>query len=491
MRSAPLSILALVLCASSLATAQSLRVDAADQTLQVSLDGKPAGQLALPAKPRQLLVRGVQAYLAMGPAGLWVIDLSHPDAPVVLAKLAEGHDVTGVLPGTGNTVLAVEASWSVVPYDVTNPAAPAITSLQLPTSSPWVVGTEPTPPPVANPPAPVAPTPPPIPAVTTGSVTRVVLGSVVLDRGSDDGLKVGSRVEIFSQAPVERPNATTGDMERTPSNESMAVLSVKAVQPHGAVADLSRGDLVHVGDRFVLTTAPVTERLIWGRRQEFHHQATVILRPVLETGVLGVGSLSELRYSYHFDVPLTVEAMVSPLGFELRSGTGTRAFPTQLGAVAYYDTDYFAIGVGVGATFYSELPSALFPLSGPVTTSSAAARTAMYLNARLGSLDGLSLEVRNSIVVREAFFGEPATFHWGSTQVAGFIPLTRQLTLELQGGGGENGWGFGEVGIRTYFRGTGGAGTVIVPLCVGGGGFFTSGSGAGGPLVSIGVEVRL
>jgi hypothetical protein len=488
MRTASSLLVALLLSAP--AFAQELQVEAPNQTLKVSSGGKPVGELALPMAPRQLLLRGSQAYLAMGPAGLWVIDLSHPDAPAVLARFAEGHDVTGVLPGTGNTILAVEASWSVVPYDVTNPAAPAMTSLgSFPSGSAPVVLT----PSAPQAPAPVEKPKPTAPAVITGFVSRVVQGAVVFDKGTEDGLLVGAHVEIFAQTPIDRPNPTTGAIEHTPSNESMAVMAVKSAQDHGAVADLNRGDIVRVGDRFVVTNAPVTERLIWGKSPEYRQQVLLVLRPFLELNALGVGSISELRYSYHFEIPLTVELAVAPLGFELRGGSGTRAFPTQLGVTAYYDTDYFAVGLGIGTSFYADLPSTVAPFTPVVASQSIISRAALFLNARLGSVDGLSLEVRNSSVVREAFVGDPMTFHWGSTQVAGYIPLNRQLTLQLQGGGGDNGWAFGEAGIRTYFRGTGGAGTIIVPLCVGGGGFIGSNTitGSAGPLVSLGVELRL
>jgi len=109
----------------------------------------------------------------------------------------------------------------------------------------------------------------------------------------------------------------------------------------------------------------------------------------------------------------------------------------------------------------------------------------------MGSIDGLNLEVRNSFVYREGTIGEGGNmnFQWGSTEVRGSIPLNKRLSMILESGGGDNGWVYGEVGIKTYFSGNGGRGTVIVPIGIGVGGFQEV-PAAIGPLLSFGVEYR-
>jgi hypothetical protein len=449
-----------------------------DGALVVRRGGAETGRLILPARARQIVLRGDLALVALGPAGLWIVDVSDPGRPVVAARLAEGKDVVGVLLGQGAAVHVVEASYAIASYDLADPKAPRALAFSAAAAAPQA-GT-------------VAP-PASAPARIEGRVLQVKSGRAIVDRGSADGLAIGARIQVLSQEPVERPNLSTGATELVPSDEPVAVLEIDVIDQHRASAPLHRGDRCRSGDRFVTTSEPPSERLFMPPRQDYAHRLTVTFRPIIELGTLGLGSISDVRYGYHFDMPLAIEVGATPLAFEVRRGEAPRQYPTAVDVTALYDTDFFAVGLGAGGLIYSPhevnqyAPDVFTPTR--VTTGSTSFHFALAQAARLGNVDGLSLEVRNMFVYRTSEGATQAAFHWGSTDVHGNVPLTRRLTLTGGGGGGDNGWGYGELGVRAYFKGTGGAGTVIVPMTVGIGG-FTRGDSNAGPLLSIGIELR-
>jgi hypothetical protein len=102
-------------------------------------------------------------------------------------------------------------------------------------------------------------------------------------------------------------------------------------------------------------------------------------------------------------------------------------------------------------------------------------------------LDGLSFTWRSSI------FSRPDRFVFGSGRGEANIPIGSHLGLFAAGGGGENGWAFGEGGVRTYVGGTGARGTLIISASLGYASVFDgpSSENAGGPSVAFGMEWRL
>jgi hypothetical protein len=454
-------------------------------TLILSSGGAVRAEVALPARARQIRRVGDLALVALGPHGLWVIDIADPAKPVVAAKLAEGRDVIGVLVGEGSTVHAVIANYALASFDLREPKRPVSVAFPTPDGAPTGARA------LSATSQPTAAKPPERAAVQ-GRILQVTRGEVIVDRGRAHGLALGDRIQILSQELVERPNLTTGAPERVPSNEPVAVLVIDAVDEGRASAALHRGDRCRPGDRFVTTSEPPTERLLAPPRQDYRHRVLFMFRPFVELGTLGVGSISDLRYGYRFAIPLSLEVGLSPLAFEVRRGEGKRHFPTAFDATASYDTDFFAVGLGAGAMIFSpEEIEAVGPF-GTTTLNTGETNVHMTLaqSARLGNLDGLSVELRNTFVYRKETNVGEAAFHWGSTEAHAYIPLTRRLTIAGGGGGGTNGWAYGELGVRTYFKGTGGAGTLIVPVSLGVGGFTQEPSRAG-PLVTIGLELRL
>src|SRR5262249_37055997 len=106
---------------------------------------------------------------------------------------------------------------------------------------------------------------------------------------------------------------------------------------------------------------------------------------------------------------------------------------------------------------------------------------------RLGAIDGLNATWRSSI------FSRPDRFVFGVGRAELNFPLTRQLGLFGAGGAGENGWAFGELGVRTCVGGLGARGTVVLSASIGYASIFDGPSHevVGGPSVAFGSEWRL
>jgi len=114
---------------------------------------------------------------------------------------------------------------------------------------------------------------------------------------------------------------------------------------------------------------------------------------------------------------------------------------------------------------------------------------------RLGARDGLNLSARTSIVLFHS------QFQFGGMVVSGQVPVTRGYWLLLNGGGGNVGYGYGELGLRIQLAGNGLAGSKYLTVTAGGVGVFRSGNcdnffscsdvrSYGGPMAGIGGEWR-
>lgn len=103
-------------------------------------------------------------------------------------------------------------------------------------------------------------------------------------------------------------------------------------------------------------------------------------------------------------------------------------------------------------------------------------------------MDGLHIAWGSSIFVRS-----PEGFVFGMGRAELGVPVSSTLGLFAAGGGGENGWGFGEVGVRSFFGGTGAPGTVMLSASLGGAGVFDGPAHENviGPSVAFGMEWRL
>lgn len=417
--------------------------------------------------------RGSFVYVPLINGGVAVVDQSTAEAKVV-ATVLEGHFVTRLVLD-GDRLLALESREEAIVLALEDPQRPRIVrGSTLPSVvAPVVVA------PSAEPPRPSAPR-------VTGVVREVTGGRVIFDGGATKGFKQGQRVKILSQRKVRKPDLVGGGTIEVPSGEVTAVLAIEQAEADASMAVLGRGDVAEKGDLVEVTDEPLSERLMFSRRAPFEWRFGFAVRPFLglEGTTKPVGVLTDAYASWYSpSIPLSLSVMASPFGFVINGQE--KHYPGTFIAMAGYSTDYFEIGLGAGGLIGNEGPC----VNEFGTGTTCEVNTGFTINQalRLGSLDGFHLSWSSSI------FSRPTKFVFGVGRGEVSIPLTSRLGLFAGGGGGENGWALGELGIRTSLGGAGAPGTIILRASLGYSAIFDGPSRefVGGPAVAFGMEWRL
>ncbi len=432
--------------------------------------------LALMADPAPEAVRGEVHYRVLPAGGVAVIG---PDGQT-RAVLLPGAPIASVLV-QGDRLIIIEARQLATFYSLEKPEAPQPIAGVLPfTTSAAAAPPETAPPPAAPPPAAA-------PVSTTGHVKKVDGGRVLFELEAG-ALKRGAHVKIISQRLVEKPDLVTGAPRRVASNEVTAVLEVEELEGARGMAPLGRGDFAEEGDLVQPTDEPLSQRLMVPRRSPFSWRFGFMLRPFLGLDVTNssgstskpVGLLLDAYAAWYPDfLPVVAELQVAP--FAVGIGSSDSHYPTTIAFTVAYATDYFEIGLGVGALVGNKGPCDQLGENCEVNNG-----VTINQVLRLGSLDGLSLTWRSSI------FSRPDRFVFGVGRGELNVPLISRLGLFAAGGAGENGWEFGELGVRTYLDGTGARGTMLLSASLGYAAIFDGPQHEqmGGPSVAIGIEWR-
>ena len=419
------SFLLLLLFLPTSVGAQSVRIDG--ETLFIDHEAGEPSVVPLGCRALAHVVRTERAFVACGAGGLVVVDLGSP--PRVAERRDLGGAVTGVFVQSG-------VVWAVTSRTEARPVSGEPIGLAAPTP-----GTDPTRPGTA-----AAPRLAPVGAV--GEVLERRSGAVVVSLGSRDGLVEGGHVELFVEEEVR-----LGPGRATKRAHIMAVGEATLVTADRAEVGLGLNEDVPNDARARLTTAEATASLTRPPRAGHVWDLQLTVRPFLAIGALGLGTVNDLSIAYHFEMPMSVQALLEPGGFGFADVGDVVAVAGN--AILSYDEHYFELGLGLG-------------VSGLQDDDSDKLESALSLAqvARLGALDGMNLTVHNSFVMSG---GE---FKYGGTTSAIQTPLTHRLWLLLRGGGGRAGFAFGEVGLRIMIRGNGGSGSVFLSPAVGGGFLF-------------------
>lgn len=417
--------------------------------------------------------RGATLYVPLTTGGVAVVDTSVAGAPKVMVTVLEGRFITRLLLD-GDRLVALEAKEEALVLSLAEPSRPKLVRGVSASAAPVVAAPVPSPGEVA-----------PLPAVASGVVIDVVGGRVIFEGGTDKGFRKGARVQVLSQRKVPKPDLVTGALTEVASGEVTAVLAIEQADANRAMAVLGRGDVAEKGDLVELTSEPVSERLFFPRRAPFEWRFGFVLRPFLglEGTTKPVGVMVDAFVSwYPTSLPLSVTAMASPFGFVINGREPH--YPGTFALLGGYATDFFEIGLGVGALTGNVGPC--LPNELGVTTCEVNTGFTINQHLRLGSLDGFHLSWHSSI------FSRPAQFVFGVGRGEVAIPLTSRLGLFAGGGGGENGWAGGELGVRTSLGGAGAPGTVMLRASLGYAALFDGPSRefVGGPAVSFGMEWR-
>ncbi|MBW2531242.1 MAG: hypothetical protein JRI55_07155 [Deltaproteobacteria bacterium] len=317
-------------------------------------------------------------------------------------------------------------------------------------------------------------------------ILAVYPGEVKLDIGSDDGIKAGDRFSVFRTSTVE----TEGD-EQFEGEELVAVLTVVAVTGKYAVAELWKGDRVYETDEVLPASADDEPSHVYPRRLSHVGEVALVLRPLLAVGSTGgFGGLADLTAAY-WGNHMFFDLRMQPLGFGWTENGNivSASFMAEGG----YDGRAFALGVGVGvgttngdidemlvdtmasrAGAYDEDGNWVEPEPDPWSQRTRAA-FAISQQVRLGARDGLHLTVYNLLMYAkdDSSDGEDDSgFIYAGTAGKVVVPLASRTFLFGEGGGGVMGYGFGNIGVFTWVRGAGDAGSVGISALAGGAGIW-------------------
>lgn len=296
-------------------------------------------------------------------------------------------------------------------------------------------------------PAPRAP-----PARATGRVIQAQPTRAIIDLGRAHGLARGDRIELYREESV-----ALAPGERAVREHRVAVVEVTTVSQASAEVRIGQNERIAIGTLARRTNASLTESRLAPPRLGGLLTAEVMVRPFLALGTLGIGSVNQAAVSYQFEMPFTIEANLDPIG--VGAAEDVRVLTGLATVTPTYDTDYFQIGLGVGASRVIRTTSRALP----ALESAPRAAFALSQVARLGARDGLSLRVHNSFVLYED------EFVYGSTSAAVQTPLgsSSRLWLLARGGAGVSGYGFGELALRLRARGNGDRGSLFMTPAIG------------------------
>jgi hypothetical protein len=420
---------------------------------------------------------GTQLLLACGPAGVWEVSLS--EAPRFVRSFAFPGDVVGFFTEADGRlwvklhVLEARPLTSGAPSDSKASSAGAVQFPDEGAAQGAPAGpAEAAPKESSEPEKPVAPTEPRV-----GRVIRSEPGQVVISLGSDDGVARGDRIELsLAGGGAEEEGAL--------SRESLAIGVVTHVTEQSARVRLGIGEAVGVGALATPTKAFATASNTAPPRVGNIWSLETMLRPFAALDELGAGVLLSATLGRRFAREFHLQAVLDPLAFaDVESSRSENAVNVAL--LASYDSQYFEIGLGLGAQTVNTTASDVPPGSG----------LSVAQLIRLGALDGLNITARSSVVLFHSQFA------FGGMVGAMQIPVGRGYWLLLGGGGGDVGYGYGEFGLRALLRGNGHAGSRFLTVTAGGAAVFgdrvcdefnicNNQIQYGGPMAGIGYEWR-
>ena len=415
-----------------------------------------------------------RSFVACGTAGVWEIALDEAK-PRFIRSYDFSGDVVGFITQPDGLWVKLQllearpftpggAPPAVAFPDAAPPPAPAF----VPATPPALSDAAELPPP---------PRPTHVDGKNVGRVTRSEPGQVVISLGSLDGVGRGNHIELA----MERSDDAGDDAGLL--RETLAIGVVTNVTEHSARVRLGLGEDAPVGAVAIPTIGQLTGSLSAPPRAGRLWDLELFARPFVAWGELGGGALLSASVGYRFE-HLHLQALVDPLG--VADVQDKRAITTVNAAlIASYDSQYFEMGLGFGAQTVNDPNFLLEPGSG---------LAALQL-VRFGSPDGLNVSARTNIVL---FHSE---FQFGGMVATGQIPVTRGYWLLLNGGGGNIGYGFGELGMRMLLTGNGLAGSKFLTITAGGAAVFRSPTCDefsfcgedlvyGGPMAGIGGEWR-
>ena len=416
------------------------------------------GAVRAPGAVYGMVRDGERLWVARGVVGVTLFDLRDLNAPREVFTFAEGTNAVAV---------AVEGGWLRILY--ADGSAVSIDPRRLPIPG----GLPRSPMDLAKPEVALSTSPrTPQQESSRLRVTRIHAGEVRLTGPHEP--RVGERF-LLAGAPPQIADEGEG-LGAT----IRGVVEVERVVDGAGVATLPRGVIPALGDVAIATPTPPRDLLRWPRQWRPLTRVQLLIRPAITVHPTGFAMLTEASVDHYFQRPVRIGVALAPAGFAAQSNPsaldGSLASHGGFGrimATAGVYTNYFEAGVSLGADLHSRQPHS----------------AAVGASLRGGNLDGFHITLATTLI-----FPRGAVTFGGVTADID-IPVRRRYTLNGHVGGSLN-WIDASLGLKTWLRGSGGPGTVIL---LAGFGLVSiteldSGFGVGvhglGPAVTVGLEWR-
>jgi hypothetical protein len=265
------------------------------------------------------------------------------------------------------------------------------------------------------------------------------------------------------------------------------MVSLLLAAPPGLAAPLSaRGGAGASEETTVTRTAPEPPSLLAPPRPRDLTRVEMTWRPFLGFGGNNSwGAIGEARIEHHFKAPFMLGVELSPVAVA-SSGDGLGAV-THARVIGAYVTDHLSLGLGVGGRLQR------FGYRG----------LSLAPSLRLGSLDGLNLELTYTHTFARNKYTDKPTLGFSNVLAKIQVPVARRLALQLDAGLSLDAWTYLTLGLRHRLSGDGGRGTWFVSGAFGLAGVSDKsrcdynatvpcGSSAMsyGPTISVGLEYR-
>lgn len=402
-------------------------------------------------------------YVARGARGVTVYDVTEALSPRRLRTVNVSGQATGFHVIDGQ-IWVITVSRSAVPLD---DAAPAVTAKSAP--------------------APIGARLPPSRPVkrhvpSNLELRRVMPGTVEIDSGAADGVRVGDNFAIFRSKSVDEAGA-----EGFTGEELVTVAVVVAVKENSALAETGRSAVVEPSD-YARPTEAQADADKYPPRVANVGELSMVLRPIINAGTpLGAGVLADLEAAY-WGPAYFADFRIQPLG--LGSTVDGSIISTAALVEGGYDTRALAVGLGAGVSWVNgdadHMLQNLFgstsasdtggTASSPTVVQSQQTHTAFTISqlVRLGSRDGVKLSLRNLLILHRNSETDRQGFIYGGTTGLLSIPLSSRSDFFLEGGGGVMGYWYAGVGVSTWIVGNGSPGSWKLSVSAGGAGIFGS-----------------
>lgn len=464
------------------------------QTLVVSRGDDTVGEFDVPCSPNDLLRDARRLYVACGPEGLLVYDVSSPEEPNEMGFRNVGGEAIGVFEQRGEVWAEVVerrarpvSGGSISPHRAERIASAERTRQTERTDA--ADQTEKREKPTGETDSEKASKPEETAdsqksgktsesKSVKGNVVEVRPETVVVDFGADDGITKGDHVELYRESSVDLGSGEEGTRETT-----LGVGLVAATSQNRSEVRLGVNETVTPNDLARLSDKPLSSAPVSPPRPMELSTIDAAARPFFTIGSIGFGAVTDVSYQYDFAWPGTLEVSVAPFGLAGNQDSFAAAFAGS--ASMSFDTRMFRIGLGAGATTLGRYNNN----RAYDDTARPGASFQITQVLRLGARDGLHLKVDNafSIIDREFIFA-------GLTGEV-LVPLQKSLNntwLLFRGGGHQAGHTFGELGLRVLTYGNGANRSLFLTPLIGFAEVMgNSGARLGGPMVGIDFEWRL